>query len=191
MRFLVLLTVCFSLSSIYCGSQKKGGGEGSAGTSGGTAGGSSNSGNTSNSQGGSGGEVIRKTSSRSATYFHQDSYSGVDILWVVDNSGSMQPRQSDLIESAPQFINYFVTKKKALGFLDINMAVVTTDDTNENNYDGVSPCLQKKALAPFGFVPGLNGKSWFSLSDPSFLEDFKKRIKVGVCGSPFEKGLAG
>ena len=58
--------------------------------------------------------------------------SKVDILWVVDTSGSMAPYQDNLAQNFNSFISSFATK----GF-DFHMAVVGTDAwKRETDYDG-------------------------------------------------------
>jgi hypothetical protein len=47
----------------------------------------------------------------------------VDILWVVDNSGSMSTHQANLIKNVDLFINQFVAK----GGLEWKMGVISTD----------------------------------------------------------------
>jgi len=46
----------------------------------------------------------------------------IDILWVIDNSGSMETSQARLAESFPRFIQNFTQKR-----YDFHMAVTTTD----------------------------------------------------------------
>lgn len=53
----------------------------------------------------------------------------VDILWVVDNSGSMQSSQANLAASFSSFINQF----QSLG-IDYHMAVTTTSAYMANSY---------------------------------------------------------
>jgi hypothetical protein len=56
----------------------------------------------------------------------------VDILWIVDSSGSMAPYQANLAANFSTFINGFVTQ----GY-DFNMAVAGTDAwVREYNYNG-------------------------------------------------------
>ena len=58
--------------------------------------------------------------------FYQNSSDSVnnkiDVLWVVDNSGSMETSQTNLATNFPVFIQNFVAKN-----LDFQMAVTTTD----------------------------------------------------------------
>jgi hypothetical protein len=62
----------------------------------------------------------------------QEFNSKVDILWVVDSSGSMEPYQDNLAANFNSFISSFASK----GF-DYHMAVIGTDAwKRETNYDG-------------------------------------------------------
>ena len=58
----------------------------------------------------------------------------VDILFVIDNSGSMGTYQQALIRNADSFINAFI----ANGGLDWKMGIVSTDDSDEP-YIGLKP----------------------------------------------------
>lgn len=60
--------------------------------------------------------------------------SQVDILWVVDNSGSMGSYQQDLIKNADTFINDFVTK----GGLEWKMGILSSSTFSEP-YIGFTP----------------------------------------------------
>ena len=55
--------------------------------------------------------------------WEQEEISVLDILWVIDNSGSMSSHQSNLSTNISYFMNNFIQ----LG-VDYNMAVITTDD---------------------------------------------------------------
>jgi hypothetical protein len=57
--------------------------------------------------------------------FHQNSafqMTKIDVMWVIDNSGSMASSQSNLANNFPTFINNFTSKN-----YDFQMAVTTTD----------------------------------------------------------------
>src|SRR5688572_20932239 len=49
-------------------------------------------------------------------------YSKIDVLWVVDNSGSMQSSQADLKANMQSFTQEFWKKN-----IDFRMAVITTE----------------------------------------------------------------
>src|SRR3990167_2635009 len=56
------------------------------------------------------------------TYQGSNANNKVDILWVIDNSGSMLTKQQNLAAGFNSFSSLFVTK----GF-DFRMAIVTSD----------------------------------------------------------------
>ena len=95
----------------------------------------------------------------------------VDILWVVDDSGSMGDEQTALAYNFDVFIHEFLEKK-----IDFQMAVTTTDGTSRK--DGVSACDPKT----------LDANSARS-NEKQFVKNFSDCIKVGTRGSGVEKGL--
>lgn len=67
----------------------------------------------------------------------------VDILWVIDNSGSMAPKQTTLANGFSDFIQVFDTK----GF-DYRMAVVTTDlVADDGTFRGATKVLTPSTAA--------------------------------------------
>ena len=93
----------------------------------------------------------------------------VDILWVIDNSGSMSPRQAMLAAQVPDF----VTAINATG-LDYQMAV-TTMDMSQSGEKG-------RFLAATGTPALLNA------STPDLANLLSARIAPGGNGSPVERG---
>src|SRR5689334_5236429 len=55
----------------------------------------------------------------------------VDLLWVVDNSGSMLPLQQNMTTNFNAFMSEFITKG-----LDFHMAVTTTDAYKSETFFG-------------------------------------------------------
>lgn len=99
--------------------------------------------------------------------YQQGSTGEVDILWVVDNSGSMGDEQGKLAQHFEQFINEFVQLD-----LDFHIAIVTTDmeDANESGrFQGVP-----KILTP---------------DTPDLINTFQNNVHVGTNGSGTEMGL--
>lgn len=98
----------------------------------------------------------------------------VDILWVIDNSGSMLTKQQNLAAGFNSFANVFVNK----GF-NFNMAIVTSDirppDPNPalNGQEGV-----------FQGVPSV-----ISHTTPNFAALFQANIAVGQGGDSQAKEL--
>jgi len=109
-----------------------------------------------------------------------DNIEGVDIVWVIDNSGSMKDEQEALKANFTSFINNFLVDGTPR--FKFNMAITTTDsykkstpqngfeiDENQNQYDLSSD----KALSNFD----------------SFKLDFEKAVNVGVDGSGSERSF--
>jgi hypothetical protein len=102
----------------------------------------------------------------------------MDILWVIDNSGSMQPTQTNLANNFNSFISGFVSK----GF-DYRIAVTTTDSwtapfSNPNLArirDGVSPTN--------------SGVFVIKPSTPNILSTFGININQGIAGLGDERAF--
>ncbi|WP_216639929.1 vWA domain-containing protein [Halobacteriovorax marinus] len=95
----------------------------------------------------------------------------VDILWVVDDSGSMGDEQKALAYNFDVFIHEFLEKK-----IDFKMAITTTDGTSRK--DGRSVC-------DFRILDSNAATS----NESKFVKDFASCIKVGTRGSGREQGL--
>lgn len=109
--------------------------------------------------------------------FVQQQVPAVDILWVIDNSGSMQPKQEKV---KANFVGFMQKLTSSQTLLDYQIGVVTSDTFNPQE----AGRLQNKA--------GLQ-KPWISRAtcsgacDP--VEAFKKNANVGTIGSGNEKPL--
>lgn len=97
--------------------------------------------------------------------YTQQAASKIDVLWVVDNSGSMAPRQENLARNFGSFIQEFTRNS-----IDYRIAVTTTDIFKEAGRFVGTP----KILTP---------------TTPNVAAAFANNIKVGINGSPFEVGL--
>jgi len=93
----------------------------------------------------------------------------VDILWVIDNSGSMADEQNAIAANFESFIDAFLTNSS-----DYKMGITTTD-TDYLNHDGEFQ----------GTVPVLDS----TMSSDVIKTNFMKNVKVGVNGSGTERGL--
>lgn len=89
----------------------------------------------------------------------------VDVLWVVDNSGSMAPRQENLARNFTAFVDRF--QRSAV---DFRLAVTTTDTFRDAGRLHGSPAV----LTP---------------QTPGLTEAFGRNIRVGTNGSPYEAGM--
>lgn len=95
----------------------------------------------------------------------------VDIVWVVDDSGSMGDEQDALAYNFNAFILDFLNQD-----IDFKMGITTTDATprGDGKWRGHYKHLTSEAAKK---------------NEQKFLRDFKRTIKVGTRGSPREMGL--
>jgi hypothetical protein len=95
----------------------------------------------------------------------------LDILWMVDDSGSMSDEQASLARNFSIFISDFITRG-----IDFNMAITTTDPgaSREGNLRGD--------------VAKLNSV-YAQANSADFMNYFQNTIKVGINGSGSEQGL--
>ncbi len=91
-----------------------------------------------------------------------------DILFVVDNSGSMGEEQTKLGQSFTTFINWLVGKN-----VDYHIAVTTTDMVDANHQG-------KFQGSPTVLTP----------ATPNVIVEFQQNAAVGTVGSADEQGLA-
>ncbi len=104
----------------------------------------------------------------------------VDVLLVVDNSGSMQPYQDQLSTNFEEFLTYFEE-----GNVDYQIGVVTTSvqpsvpfgDCSQADVDAIPPAGQ------------LAGGTWITPDSADGDALFQELVAVGTCGSGFEMGL--
>ena len=95
----------------------------------------------------------------------------VDILWVIDDSGSMADEQDALGKNFQSFINQFIEKN-----IDFKMAITTTDGTSARNGRMVGDSSKLTRASAKG-------------NKTAFLNNFTKWVKVGTSGSGVEQGL--
>lgn len=96
----------------------------------------------------------------------------MDIVWIIDNSGSMFNEQQALGNNFSAFIDEFITKN-----VDFKMGITTTDTRPE----------LRGYMWPESDVLLTSEKA--KLDEVKFKEDFKSLINVGVGGYGIEKGL--
>lgn len=110
---------------------------------------------------------VKITQSTSET-FEQVTATSADILWIVDNSVSMQQEQFKVMDGAARFINTFEEAD-----IDFHLAVATTDVSELGGEAGVM----------VGETPYLTNE------DADYVEQFKERVDVGIYGDDQESGL--
>lgn len=126
----------------------------------------------------------------------------VDILWVVDNSGSMREEQAEL---AAKF-NAFVGALVSIG-ADFRMAVITTDtraaSARGRFQDAPGRFLQRNCQATSDelaaecgdlsldqpFLNVSNYRNGTTVDVDRLQRDFRCIASVGDCGNPYEEGL--
>ena len=130
---------------------------------------------------------------RQCDTFTQLSVRKVDILWVVDSSGSMAPKQARLAAAFNGFINQLVSAQPPI---DFHIAVATTDTDDPATRGKLLPWTVGAMSASYiSCVPQVGGMSLCNTSPtpgdlPSAITAFNGIINsVGINGSASEKPL--
>jgi hypothetical protein len=100
----------------------------------------------------------------------------IDVLWVIDNSGSMATSQNHLAENFPRFIQNFSEKK-----YDFRIAVTTTDA-----YRGR---FTPAALSKRNLRPSLKGELFLTPQSENLVENFIHMALVGINGYGDERAF--
>jgi len=117
----------------------------------------------------------------------------MDIVFVVDNSQSMEEEQANLAKNFPEFIKVINEYKTAQGEeLDYRVAVTTSDDgVDQGKFRksrGVLPNLPPNDPL-LSCNPGPNNNPWLERKDANISEFFSCRAQVGTVGSNIERPL--
>ncbi len=113
-----------------------------------------------------------KLVSKVETFTQDTSKDGaVDILWIIDDSGSMGNEQDALAANFKSFIDQFITKD-----IDFKMAITTTDASSTKN---------GKMVGDSSMLTRASAKG----NQSAFMNNFTKFVKVGTKGSGVEQGL--
>lgn len=110
---------------------------------------------------------VKITQSTSET-FEQVTATSADILWIVDNSISMEQEQFKVMDGAARFINTFEAAD-----IDFHLGVATTDVSEAGAQAGVM----------VGDTP------YLTAADADYVEQFQDRVDVGIFGDDQESGL--
>ena len=116
--------------------------------------------------------VDKPSASLITELFQQTDQKKVDIVWIIDNSGSMSDEQAALGSNFNAFIQDFVDTE-----VDFKMAITTTDPRDA--YKGL--------MVPDSDIK-LNSAA-AQASPTQFIADFNSLVKVGISGSGSEQGL--
>ncbi|MDF2697570.1 MAG: putative lipoprotein, partial [Labilithrix sp.] len=119
----------------------------------------------------------------------------MDIVFVVDDSGSMAEEQTNLAANVPKFVSKIDSfKTKGGSKLDWRIAVTTTARDITYNIQvplvGTLPQSEKGDDGAFRMTPACKTtKRWVEKSDPNAAKDFQCLAKAGTGGSSLEMPL--
>lgn len=167
-----------SATTTGCGGSATDSGFDDGTTSGGTSGGASGSGGLLGSSGGTsgadgdGGAKV-------------DECKKMDIVFVIDNSGSMREEQTNLATNFPKFVDVIDKYKTKSGEqLEYRLAVTTSDDGKQAG----KYIATRGAGAPSGCTPGPS-RPWLERADGDVAGSFSCRAQAGTTGSNIERPL--
>lgn len=112
----------------------------------------------------------------------------LDVLFVVDNSGSMKTSQTNLAQNFPSFINYFKDK----GY-DFKIAVTTTDAFYGDQFisQGCSICnVEQTQFRASSDASGGVPVRVLDNATPSLEHIFSANVQVGINGSGDERAFS-
>lgn len=123
--------------------------------------------------------------------FQQLSVRKVDILWVVDSSGSMAPKQQRLAQNFQGFINQLVSAQPPI---DFHIAVATTDTDDSATRGALRTwSVGGKSGNFIACTPDATGTTTTCSAGNGSTQDavaaFGQMAQVGTKGSASEKGL--
>jgi hypothetical protein len=107
----------------------------------------------------------------------------VDILWVIDNSGSMSEEQSKVRTNFQAFIQYLTQADPPI---DFHIGVVSTD-TSDPNHSG--KLLTKQGLPKFISCGRASDNDPYTCNVNNAVSAFQTMVDIGTNGSADEKGL--
>lgn len=150
--------------------------------------------------GGGGGPLLDVASAETGTV-DEDGCKKIDLLFVVDNSGSMQTEQTNLIAAFPEFVDAMTTLLPAAA--DFHVGVTTTDRLGVNGFMDAppfpdDPCVNtlgalNDRVTPPGGHTGYGPECGFSSGQPymvdseNLAEEFACAAGVGVHGNGLEQ----
>lgn len=120
----------------------------------------------------------------------------IDVLWIIDNSGSMATSQQNLANNFPSFINTFIDKKYnfkiAVGLTDAYLALpVWTPYYNQtpkpSYYEGLAQTLRARFRDGIGTTH--SGFYVLTPATPNLHQNFMTNIMQGINGRGDERSL--
>jgi hypothetical protein len=121
-------------------------------------------------------------------HFEQNSSLSLDLLWVIDNSGSMRPYQQSLSNNFRAFISQFSNIE-----VDFQLGVTSTDicpgDSQVPLEQSVCPGSNHQTGLQ-GSLNSYNGEKVIAHDAPNLDYLFRRLVNIGTNGSSFEHGLS-
>jgi hypothetical protein len=116
--------------------------------------------------------------------FMQDLQPKADILLVIDDSGSMQDKQTSLANNFASFIQYAVAAN-----VDYHLGVTTTTLQKEECFG--SQCFPVNSKSPAGelYRDTVLGVRYITPATPAVASVFSRIVNVGTQGSGYEQAL--
>ncbi len=111
--------------------------------------------------------------------FVQADPTALDVLLVIDDSGSMEQYQAELSTRFAAFLSYFPST------IDYRVGVTTSTMVPAAPFGNCT--AEDIAAAPQGGA--LSGSDWIDVGDADASERFAERVQVGICGGTYEMGL--
>lgn len=109
----------------------------------------------------------------------------IDILWVIDNSGSMQPSQQNLVTNFNSFINKFKTKN-----YDFHMAVTSTDAWEKQFNSSSTKARIRDGAKLSNSVTTSSGVFVMDQNTPNLSSVFTTNATQGTLGNGDERALS-
>lgn len=116
----------------------------------------------------------------------------MDIVFVIDNSPSMEEEQANLAKNFPEFIKVINEYRTANGDeLDYRLAITSTDDNGSDTEAWTRGKFTRSRGGAAGLVcdPGPNNDRWLTREDPEVAAHFACRAQLGTLGSNIERPL--
>ena len=133
-----------------------------------------------------GSDSVAKEQGWTVDSFDQSSKTKLDVLWVIDNSASMDRYQDELANNIHSFMDG-VSSWDA----DLQMGVTSTDMCVGRRPTDLSKVMCPDRLATAAGLQGkLAGGKVISGSDANAVDEFNETARLGTNGSSFEHGLS-
>jgi hypothetical protein len=111
----------------------------------------------------------------------------IDMIFIVDNSGSMADEQTIIARSFGEFIDQFVQKD-----FDFHIGIITTDvvdPISDGNYWSGGGYKNYWNASRGNFLTRYSGEKWLTKDSLNLTTKFKQNILLGTSGSYREQGL--